>query len=266
MTRKTTSSLSKALKKLSPKLEALEKLSKNNKVIKAKLAAHRRRIARENRAFEKLTPAQKRVAIAHDVLAQIAAQKFIPENGIWLADARNGNEELFSLKDVKENKELRDVINNTEACRGCALGGIFMCAIKRIDALKVNDLTSVKNAKKNEEVYGVNLDGELRYNKAPELKDILKYFSRNKLFTKHQLRLIELAFESGGGGVDVNLESPQELLAQRFFNLRDSEISDSTERMRLIMENIIVNKGTFVPSQKPVLKTMYVTPGFDIAA
>ncbi len=254
------------IKKLSPKLEALEKLSKNNKVIKAKLAAHRRRIAKENRAFEKLTPAQKRVAIAHDVLAQIATQKFIPENGVWLADASNGDDELFSFKDVEKDKELRDVINSKEACRGCALGGIFMCAIKRIDALKVSDLATVKDAKKNVERHGLNLEAELTLDKSPYLGDILKYFSRNKLFTKHQLRLIELAFESGGGGVDVNLESPQELLAQRFFNLRDSEISDSTERMRLIMENIIVNKGTFVPSQKPVVKTVYVTPGFDIAA
>lgn len=238
--------------------------------------ARKRRVARENKAFEKLTPAQKRVAIARDVLAQIEMKKFVPVNGTWLTDYNDAEEELFSLKDVKDNKELRDVLNKKETCTGCALGGLFMCAVKRVDALKIHDLVAVKEAKeavKNSyTTYGSNIDNHLHEGKSIDMGDIIKYFAKIKLFSKQQSELIELAFENGGGGFDAE-EVENGAAAEDFFFIRDKQndqvlhrIENPTDRMRLIMENIILNKGTFNPNQKPVRVISFVTPNFDKAA
>ena len=68
--------------------------------------------------------------------------------------------------------------------------------------------------------------------------------------------MIECAFEGGAGQIS-SLEGKS---ANLF--LHDLDDDDPNERMRLIMENIVVNKGTFEPTMRPVVKTSYVTPGF----
>jgi hypothetical protein len=232
--------------------------------------ARKRAIARENRLFEKLSPADKRVQIARDVLSQIELKKFIPESGVWLGSGDSGGSELFSMKDVEKDAELRDVINKTEVCTGCALGGIFMCAIKRVDDLKIGQLAAVKEAKHNVKQYGYDLEDALTHDMGPDLVDILKYMKR--FFTENQLELIELAFEIGSGGISSDgsaaHESARSFLVVDEDRYHDDEsegiINNDSDRLRLIMENIIVNKGTFMPAQKPVAH--YVTKGYGIAA
>lgn len=83
--------------------------------------------------------------------------------------------------------------------------------------------------------------------------DTYKYLE--DFFSTEQLEEIESAFERSNM-CNIN----DGILASNFvFN-----ITEASERMRLIMENIIANKGTFKPSRLPSYKGInkWVTPGF----
>src|SRR5690348_12207800 len=83
----------------------------------------------ENAAFDALLPAEKRVLIAKDVLAQLAARKLLPRPGVWVESTalkvayftpgpidRNGFDTFPLRKEQAQDK--------LEECRGCALGGL----------------------------------------------------------------------------------------------------------------------------------------------
>jgi hypothetical protein len=80
-------------------------------------------------------------------------------------------------------------------------------------------------------------------------EDVFGYLSR--FCTIGQLNKIEAAFEQGEGACEDEG-------AKRFApGLEDPEL-----RMRLIMENIIANEGTFKPEKQPQVTTTWTTPGF----
>lgn len=195
--------------------------------IKDNVKKENRAIKYRNEQFTKLSPAEKRVQIARDVLAQLRSKRLIATAGTWLS-AEYGDD-LFTREDVDNNVELQEILKKQESCEGCALGGMFMCAVERHNKLKVGNMESPRDGQASEE-------------------DAIKYLK--KFFTVAQLDEIEAAFEQGGGarsGSDVAVNFA-------------SDVDDDEERMRLIMENIIVNKGRFVPEQKP--ESRWVTPGF----
>jgi len=85
--------------------------------------------------------------------------------------------------------------------------------------------------------------------------DAFKYLK--KFFSEKQLAMMECAFERGDGAA-----SPSDIGDELFDQCQEfaNDIEEPKERMRLVMENVILNKGTFRPNKKPV--QMYVTPGF----
>lgn len=208
-----------ATKKLSPKTKAAL-----NQVV----AKENRRVVRDNKAFEKLSPAEKRVAIARDVLAQISLKRLIPTNGRWLSG--KDDNDLFSAKDEKKDLELQEILGKKRECKGCALGGMFMCAVELADKLKVSDLSS-----------------DTREENSMQQEDVFAYMK--KFFTLDQLNKIESAFEQGDGATEDS-DGAHWLSSE----------GDASERMRLIMENIIVNKGKFNLDKEP--ERAWVTPGF----
>lgn len=221
-----------------------KKLSKKEiEKIKDKLAKDNRSVKRRNELFAQLSPAEKRVQIARDVIAQLASKKLIATSGVWLTGI--DGDDLFDKKDVERNPELQEILAKQESCEGCALGGMFMCAVERHDKLKLADLEVVKDYR--QEVKDNDGDGELNSGEASE-DDATKYLK--KFFSEAQLNDIEAAFERGGGAKRGS-EGAQ------FFA---EEVDDDGERMRLIMENIIVNKGKFVSSKRP--EQTWTTPGF----
>jgi len=207
-----------------------------------------RRIREANKKFEALTPSEKRVAIARDVLAQIHLKRLVPTAGVWL-DAAHWRG-LFTKNQVKKDAELRDILKGTKQCEGCALGGMFMCAVERADKLKLSELESgvmynqeVENAKEN----GDTIDHITLDDSAISESDAFTYLGR--FFSRAQLDLIESCFElnCGTSYTDVGDDfCPDE--------------GDASERMRLVMENIVVNKGRFMPEKQPVCH--WTTPGF----
>lgn len=206
-----------------------KKLSKKSvALLKKSVAKENRRIARSNKEFEKMSPSEKRVQIARDVLAQLAAKRLIATPGIWLSGMRDN---LLKSSDFVKDPELQKVLGKTKQCTGCALGGMFMCAVERANKLKVGELS-------NDSQKSGNI----------EFEDVFTYME--KFFSRNQLDQIESAFEKGEGASDV-------------YDANDwlEEVDDASERMRLIMENIVANKGKFVLSKPPV-KT-WTTPGYD---
>lgn len=216
------------------------------KVAKKLVSNHNRQIARNNKKFEKLSPAEKRVAIARDVLEQIRIKRLIPTAGFWLAG--KNNTALFTKADVEKNPEMQTIFANKKECIGCAVGGMFMCAVEMADKLKLDELNQVKNYQSN---LANAADSEKKYYKLTtgciEDEDAFKYLGR--FFHLNQLNMIECAFEQGTGAY-YNAD------AAKFAQHEDNP----SERMRLIMENIIKNNGVFRYNQEPVIH--YSTPGF----
>jgi hypothetical protein len=112
-------------------------------------------------------------------------------------------------------------------CGCCALGAIFVSAVERFNGVRV----------------GVNMDS-CRVFGFDDIKRPLRRF-----FSAEQMKLIEIAFEVGGGYFLHKKFKPAELgLAARNFGFR---YDDPEQRMVAIMRNIIRNDGEFKP---PLLK------------
>lgn len=212
----------KKTKKLSKK-ELKEQLAKSVKT-------HNRKVAADNAAFEKLKPAEKRVAIARDVLKHVASRKIIPTHGIWVDTV--GSAYLAGSKEIEKDPEVQALFTSMKSCNACALGGMFMCAVEKADKLKSSDLQSVKDGRDVADI---------------EQEDVFAYMK--KFFSVDQLVKIEAAFEQNGGACN-------DIAAYDFA----PDVEDAPERMRLVMENIIANNGTFKPNRVPVMTWM--TPGF----
>jgi hypothetical protein len=184
-----------------------------------------------------MTPAEKRVQIARDVLAQLFSKRLKAEPGVWLSGLKEKN--LFTKTDVRKDPELKEILSKTKQCEGCALGGMFMCAVERADHLKLSQLDAVKELKDNQTTY---LDAHISED------DAFSYM--RKFFSQDQLDMIESAFEQGTGAC-------HHYDAVEFI---EGDVDPQT-RMRLIMENIVANKGAFRPHEKPV--ATWITPGYQ---
>lgn len=212
------------------KKKIVKKAKSNKQLLQQKL------IEKNNKIFNALTPAQKRVTIAQDVLAQLDSKAIIATVGNWFnmtgefnydntADTNN-----LSIKD----KDIQDFISNKE-CEACGIGSLFVAAIKRCDNFKVNKLQSFT------ETINGGVFAEV------QMEDIFKYLQR--WFEKDQLKLIEQAFELGDGWFHDNKNKE----AMAYF----SDVPDPEARMRLIMKNIIHNKGRFNLKTKFKIKIVY---------
>lgn len=179
---------------------------------------------------KKLTPAQMRIAIAKDVLAQLKLKKLRPEVGWWADDSHLGGLEDWAWEKLDETNTTKegvctintqDYSKNVKSCRVCALGAIFM---------------GISN------LYGINITGA-----DPDMYNVFEDLSKSPLkeyFSKDQLQLMECAFEGGGGAHDIyTIDKKVRGFALAFHYAFDSD----KDRLKAIMENIIKNKGTFKP-------------------
>lgn len=212
-------------------------------------------LAREN-AFRKLSSARKRVAVAKDALDMIRVKLLRPTNGLWfiLTNAHGvplaDNYELknrFANRRSDGDRDLRQELfssgasgaSEATACEACALGALFASVVHIDNKMPLSELTSDAEA---------------------EFKTV-----RNRLlpyFSMVQLELIELAFEqieyhcrrffhpSGMSTPDLDPgqdpDPDPDLARRRALNFCDPSMTVE-RRMVKILENIIENKGTFVP-------------------
>jgi len=189
-----------------------------------------KKIAEDNAKFKAMNAEEKRVAIARDVLAQLKAEKLIARAGTFLTGQNGDN---IVPPETDKDEELQTILQNTEVCEGCAIGGMFMCAVKKANKLKVGSLES----------FDFSRATHASRHGLPEITEDDAFNYLSKFFSRNQLDMIETAFEFGDGARSSDDASAD--------FVRD--IEDDSERMRLIMENIVVNKGKFVPKNKPII-------------
>ena len=191
-------------------------------------------LLKSNVAFKKATKAEKRVMIAKDVLSQIKANRYIAECGTWVDANWNIRNEIDGTESVQKLFADRTI----ETCNVCALGSLFM---------------SCTNLNNNTCVSDINYGGEgTEIGERIQDGDTLSN-GLNKIFSKKQLQLIEVYFETGDGwfgeegytGVHIGEDS-------RHVNYFNDAYPDDDERLVEIMKNIVANDGTFVPSKLKV--------------
>jgi hypothetical protein len=200
-------------------------------------------IAKRNALFAKMPKARKRVAIARDVLAQLGT-KIVAITGQYLAS---------DLRQLNAADQLQKHLVKIKTCKACALGAMFVCGVQIANDLTVRDS-------------GLDSTGRLRG--IDRTRSTANVYLR-RFFSREQLALIESAYEvtdMTDEDNDVTLDEDSLSDALEF----TSDIKGTGKytpngdalRLRLIMENIVANKGTFKPEIKPVAQYSVVTPGF----
>jgi len=170
-------------------------------------------VQKSNEKFQKLTNAQKRVQIAQDVIKSLNAGKLVAEQGVYVARNRPTKMLGTDLFDEEIVCELDTVLEKIPKCNVCALGGLFVEAVKRYDKIKTDEIS------------------------AGPWQNELHYYLK-KFFSIDQLKMIEDAFESEGPNIYYGNHK-----ALVFCHT----IKKPRDRMLKIMNNIVENNGTFKP-------------------
>lgn len=175
-----------------------------------------------NKKFNSLDTMGKRVLIAKDVIAQIKAQRYVASTTYFGIDNY--------LKEIKFDKSLQKQLPNI-TCRVCAIGSVFTSFVKYKNKYTVGEVN---------EFAGV------------QMADILSDF-----FDRKTLGLMELAFENFGhmhfdeGGCEfesgILIGHEDEVDENEVCEAKAMYSYDQTETLLKIMNNIIDNKGEFIP-------------------
>lgn len=165
-------------------------------------------------------PTARAVVVAKDVLAAISAGRFRVEQGAYVdTDVPGTSGDGEPLRENLRRAALRaQDYSPKDECRVCALGACFIAMIDR--GTIVRDDTWFDN----------------RYDLYEELQDI---------FTPEEFDLIEEAFELGGVHTDIHDTLP----ARRTRNFGRRR-KDPVQRLEAIMQNIVDNRGEFIPPTK----------------
>jgi len=216
-------------------------LYKNKKKMKTKKKTKKEiklnaEIKRRNAKFKKMSAAQKRVAIAEDVLVQLNKNKYQAERGVYCdvnvksfipANRFNLGED-DSFKKVELQPLLLD--GTIESCEVCAIGSIFMSRVALGNEFKVDASRGYFN-EEEADIDTSDLDSAVTAIKA--LKGI---------FTERQLRYIEFVFE--GRNIGGMFDNESRAFKDKVYDFHAQYDTDD-ERLRAIMLNIIRNKGNF---------------------
>ncbi len=210
-----------------------------HEIVEAKKAVRSRNrfTAKQNAAFAAMTPKQKRIRIARDVLEQLASRRILATTSTWVAGFRRTSDSLpLTSRDM--DRELSEILAEMTSCRACGIGSLFMCAVERADKISAS-----KCFYQSTDEWGHPTGFGLRVSE----RDIFPYLA--EFFHKTDLEMIESAFEKRAGryglawGTEENISiSPVEVLdqASNMYNHLESEMT-----MQRIMENIIRNQGRF---------------------
>jgi len=227
------------------------------KTVKAKLAmkllpvkAWERKIRRSNKKFNTASPEEKRVMLAKDVLRALDARRIEACGGMYYPGLWDRVDRANAMSEVPIGVNLplhslmaKEPVRLPMECTVCAKGALFTARLDRLNGVDVSE------------------EGK---NKEDPSWALVEFFDR------FQLQLIECAFErtdryvfKWASNEDIDLESDQERQATEAMRFgyaaelacRDRETDEDEAVMEAIMVNIAVNNGTFVPDQKPRLRT-----------
>lgn len=152
-----------------------------------------------------MTPAQKRVAIARDVIKHLQAKRFVTvTNILWRFKG-------LSIAEKVNQKRIKTLLK-IKPCEVCAIGACVIAGLNRFNQV---------------EFKGVN---------GAEYEEL----SLQQWFSINQLALIEIGYEGKNYNFSNSVRSDA---AVSFFYKH----CDNDTRLIAIMQNIIKNKGEFVP-------------------
>jgi hypothetical protein len=176
-----------------------------------------KKVKKVTKPFSKLTKAEKRVAIAKDVLAQIELETIYPTQGTYIGNIDTnytGDECKVQVNSLMKKKDF--------SCDCCAKGALFMSHVNKTNHLTLQDLYTGGG---NNHVYE----------------------RLGSIFSIQQLDLIECAFEGDLiNDTSNNLRGTPEV--ERAIDFVANNGYESTNDVLIgICENIIKNKGTFIP-------------------
>jgi hypothetical protein len=171
-----------------------------------------------------LKKAEKRVAVAKDVLAQLADKKhgYVATPGHYITPR-------FTLG---ENEVLPDGLREalpfiqSEPCEVCGLGSLILSKARLYNKMDVDDVLKEDSFFTGKFIFSGGQDSLLE-----------------DLFSITQITMIEDAFEQTETGWYGNCSESKRLKAVEF----GKRFDETEERLRAIMQNIIDNNGSFVP-------------------
>lgn len=175
-------------------------------------AAVKAEIVKRNKAFTKANMQRRRVLIAKDIIAQIKAGKIVADEGHWYQNYR------YDV-DLDDNMQAKFLSDNGQQCSCCALGAVMVSCTLFKNNVKYKDAANLFD------VPDVITEG---------VEDI---HNITTIFGIDQLKKIECAYERGNGYFRNGWDAVN--FGRRY--------DDPEKRMIAIMENIIKNKGTFIP-------------------
>lgn len=209
---------------MATKQEILSKLSVvdlERLLVEAKKREHdaeQKRIKDANRAFDRLPNYRKRIEIAKDVLLQLAAGRLKATSGAYLKfDTIYDRQKFYDA--IGRGLKISDAVKDA-TCNVCGIGSLFIAAAERTQC----KATGMEEA---------NDDGFMR-------KHLGKWFDAD------QLDMIESAFEMryiANGDSDLRSDDAAIQDSIKFTHGWQS----ATTRLKMIMQNIIDNNGTFAP-------------------
>ena len=173
----------------------------------------RKLIADRNYRFKKLSPSQRRVRIAKDVIELLSKKKITAAHQGYFLVRERKNSFMNSLDYIDDEHQLHEVIESNH-CEVCALGGMLAATVLRTDGFSASN----------------SVDGF-------QVKLKLK-----EHFDAAQLELIESTFEESTGFMTRTLSLEEE---EKIFSFC-KENSTPKKRLIKIMENIIENDGEFI--------------------
>lgn len=161
-----------------------------------------------NAVFAKMSRADQRVTIARDVLKELANNVLVVSEGEYSNIENDDELEIGFIEN--DTRSLRDLLPKITKCNVCAKGALLICIVARRNKVTVKQFD-------HQAWSSSNLSSTL-----------------GNIFSPSQLKMIENEFE------DSHIESGYTPVMQlgRFYDKK---------RLQIIMNNIIRNKGTFVP-------------------
>ena len=184
----------------------------------------------KTKAFSRLSAAQKRVAIAKDVLKQIRVEQYNIQSGTWLGIEMDTANIAVGITMTPQDTQrfllglpiIKPIIEPPK-CTCCAIGAACASAVRLGNTHAIQNGQLIEDFKEGMEVL-------------------------NGYFSKKQCRLIEACFEKRYNNTpDGEPISDEDVVRIDNFNSFGRRRRNDTERAVAIFTNIIKHKGEFKP-------------------